>query len=474
VGKRLVSSRCFSARWRLHIAAILSLVAATCAPFAVSASSDQHIDVQLTSSGPWIGHLIGFNTDDVQSVVYWIRDANGQWRSTDPVVDPSFDSPINWWEGDNDGYEVVTAHVSLTSGQELKDPGGWHWVDGHHTDPMGQIHSWTNHDGTVGAIYSPEAHQADIKGTEFWFRDALDEWHDVGPGTNSGEDADWLLQSFRGFTPDWLGPDNAVSVHVVWPGGEQLVDPANWATDIASAPTYVPSAPTSAKPMCGDPHAHVYNPDRLHLLAACVRVTGVVDAIRTEADGDLHVLLHLDPGQQRYINSKNSLEGSDLVLEPVCVDTPTQADATAACEGYTNPLTIPAVASHVSVTGAWVLDVDHGWMEIHPVSSFGAPVFNPSPKPTPAPPRGSPRPPVAFNYCGAPSNPWHYNFCSAYAGKYIYSPASGFCSYFNCIASFWQSTNGYVAECIDGTYSHSGGVSGACSHHGGVWRPLWA
>lgn len=27
--------------------------------------------------------------------------------------------------------------------------------------------------------------------------------------------------------------------------------------------------------------------------------------------------------------------------------------------------------------------------------------------------------------------------------------------------------NGYVVECADGTFSHSGGIQGACSHHGG-------
>ncbi len=28
--------------------------------------------------------------------------------------------------------------------------------------------------------------------------------------------------------------------------------------------------------------------------------------------------------------------------------------------------------------------------------------------------------------------------------------------------------NGYVVECVDGTLSDSGGIQGACSHHGGV------
>ena len=106
-------------------------------------------------------------------------------------------------------------------------------------------------------------------------------------------------------------------------------------------------------------------------------------------------------------------------------------------------------------------------------SPTAKPSPSPSPKPSPIATQSSP-PPVAFNYCGAPANPWHYNFCASDAGQYIYNPNAAFCSYFNCIPSFWQSTNGYVAECSDGTYSHSGGVSGACSHHGGVLRPLWA
>jgi len=73
--------------------------------------------------------------------------------------------------------------------------------------------------------------------------------------------------------------------------------------------------------------------------------------------------------------------------------------------------------------------------------------------------------------CADPCNPWGYNFSCC---NYIYSPPSNFCSYFNCIPSFWNQTNGYVEECQDATFSHSGGVSGSCSHHGGNWRPLYA
>ena len=75
------------------------------------------------------------------------------------------------------------------------------------------------------------------------------------------------------------------------------------------------------------------------------------------------------------------------------------------------------------------------------------------------------------NTCGAPANPWGYTFCGG--GKYIYGPPSTFCNYFSCIPSFWKSTNGYVEQCADGMYSHSGGRSGSCSYHGGNNQPLF-
>jgi hypothetical protein len=105
------------------------------------------------------------------------------------------------------------------------------------------------------------------------------------------------------------------------------------------------------------------------------------------------------------------------------------------------------------------------------------PTAAPTPLPTAAPtvrptavPTARPTAPPP-NLCGAPLNPWNYNFCG---GSTISSPPSNLCDYFNCIASFWTSTNGYVEECQDGNYSHSGGRSGSCSSHGGNLRPLYA
>jgi hypothetical protein len=42
----------------------------------------------------------------------------------------------------------------------------------------------------------------------------------------------------------------------------------------------------------------------------------------------------------------------------------------------------------------------------------------------------------------------------------------GFCSTHACIPNFTNGT-GYIVQCADGEWSHSGGRPGACSGHGG-------
>lgn len=44
-----------------------------------------------------------------------------------------------------------------------------------------------------------------------------------------------------------------------------------------------------------------------------------------------------------------------------------------------------------------------------------------------------------------------------------------FCAEHVCIGKFTEE-DGNVAECQDGTFSHAGGIQGACSDHGGVLR----
>jgi hypothetical protein len=92
---------------------------------------------------------------------------------------------------------------------------------------------------------------------------------------------------------------------------------------------------------------HVYNPSRLQLVDNCRTVSGVIDSIRTEQDGDYHIRLKLDPQFSSFINSANVIgQSGDLVVEPICINPVTQPDA-----------------------GSYVLDKQHGdWAEIHPVT----------------------------------------------------------------------------------------------------------
>ena len=71
---------------------------------------------------------------------------------------------------------------------------------------------------------------------------------------------------------------------------------------------------------------NVYNPSRLDMVDKCITVTGIIDSIRSERDGDLHIRLKLDPSYPHLINQANQdNQCGDLVVEPICV---------AACQNF--------------------------------------------------------------------------------------------------------------------------------------------
>ncbi len=116
---------------------------------------------------------------------------------------------------------------------------------------------------------------------------------------------------------------------------------------------------------------HVYHPQRLKVLDACKVVTGTIESAKSEADGDEHIRLKLDPEFNNLLIQGNlDQQRGDLVLEPVCLNKVTQADAEEACNGFQSNIVIPPAGTHVRATGSYVNDLDHGWTEIHPVSSI--------------------------------------------------------------------------------------------------------
>jgi hypothetical protein len=99
--------------------------------------------------------------------------------------------------------------------------------------------------------------------------------------------------------------------------------------------------------------AGVYHPSRLHVLSPCRAVSGTVVGLSHEVDGDLHIALDTAGVLTNSVNA--SAEGGNLVVEFMPRD-----------GGH---LPAPAVGEHIRLIGAWVLDANHGWNELHPVWS---------------------------------------------------------------------------------------------------------
>ena len=118
--------------------------------------------------------------------------------------------------------------------------------------------------------------------------------------------------------------------------------------------------------------AHVYHPNRLVVAKGCITVTGTVKSKTPEGDGDIHIRLQLDPGQGTGLINQvnNTSQHGFLVFEPLCQKKPTQASAKTACKNFKQNITIPKVGDRVRITGMHMLDNDHGWLEIHPVTDI--------------------------------------------------------------------------------------------------------
>jgi len=140
----------------------------------------------------------------------------------------------------------------------------------------------------------------------------------------------------------------------------------------AVAVSHVAPPPSSLVSGCNPSFERfTYNPARLVRLADCVSVTGVVEVVRNERDGDLHVLFKVDSAYSGMLNAVNiQRQHGDLILEPDCVGgAVTQADAIGPCQGAVAPpgFNLIRAGARLKVTGPFVTDTEHGWNEVHPV-----------------------------------------------------------------------------------------------------------
>lgn len=134
-----------------------------------------------------------------------------------------------------------------------------------------------------------------------------------------------------------------LSLLLVLPTTQALARNATGATN----PSYCPSKSKWTK--------GVYRPARLVLQdVVCQRATGTVRSVRKEEDGDLHIGVKLIAEYKALINDANiNQQHGWLVVEFMARDA-----------GH---LPQPKVGDRVTVIGAWILDTQHGWLELHPV-----------------------------------------------------------------------------------------------------------
>ena len=116
---------------------------------------------------------------------------------------------------------------------------------------------------------------------------------------------------------------------------------------------------------------YVYNPERLQVIDKCKTVIGMVEESSADEDGDEHMLLKLDNGQEDLLTKKNiKKKQGDLVIEAVCANKTTLGKVGNTCNGYINKIQIPKLGDHVKVTGSYVIDSHNGWAEIHPITKI--------------------------------------------------------------------------------------------------------
>jgi hypothetical protein len=162
---------------------------------------------------------------------------------------------------------------------------------------------------------------------------------------------------------------------------------ASAARPVAKMPTGIDTMSrdlnAASRPPC-DPGLwqHVYHGrfdtagDRLKVIRPCITVTGTIATARAEKDGDYHIRLAVDSDFRSLLNAKNNArlprgQSGCLVVEPMCEAEWTQPDVIneGVCNNFSQRVfTLSMIGDHVSVTGAYVTDMQHGWNEIHPVS----------------------------------------------------------------------------------------------------------
>ncbi len=125
-----------------------------------------------------------------------------------------------------------------------------------------------------------------------------------------------------------------------------------------ASPSPSPTTPPSplASPSCPpSPKLGLYNPDDFLVLGSCETFAGTVSKAFLQRDTDWEIDLVPDDGFETFLNDKNvSDNGNALVVQIL----PGQH------------YRIPGVGEHIEIFGSWMMNLNTGLNEFHPVWSI--------------------------------------------------------------------------------------------------------
>jgi hypothetical protein len=123
--------------------------------------------------------------------------------------------------------------------------------------------------------------------------------------------------------------------------------------------------PPSPHCRSGSPLVGVYHPERLKVKSRCRVAVGTIEKVKPELyDGDIHIELRLEPGEEGLLSSGNTRVGGNLILEIIPWDR--------------SRVLVPEIGQRIEVVGPWVDDTAHGWKEIHPAWWISAGAIQPA------------------------------------------------------------------------------------------------
>jgi len=113
------------------------------------------------------------------------------------------------------------------------------------------------------------------------------------------------------------------------------------------------------------PCNRVHHPDRLTLLDSSKTLSGRVEKIESDIDGDIHIRLKIGDSSLLVKNNYKDENGC-LVGEIVCV----VPSIFPTCWFYKNKITIPREGDNIEIEGPYVFDKGHNITEIHPIMNL--------------------------------------------------------------------------------------------------------